>query len=65
MTAGKMGSQYKMACLASHISVQVSGDMYYNGYTFEEFVIQRTAAYIDQVMKHIQARKPSLFNKAR
>ena len=30
--------------------MQVEGDVTYNGHNFDEFVVQRTAAYVDQVL---------------
>ncbi len=33
--------------------LQVSGDITYNGYHFNEFVVARTAAYVDQNSSHI------------
>ena len=35
------------------LMVQQSGDITYNGHSMEEFVVQRTAAYIEQVDLHI------------
>ena len=32
---------------------QVDGDIMYNGYGFSEFVVARTAAYVDQNSSHI------------
>ena len=38
---------------------QVSGELLYNGYPFTDFVVQRTAAYVDQQDNHLaQVRKP-------
>ncbi|MFS7967615.1 hypothetical protein Hanom_Chr09g00787761 [Helianthus anomalus] len=34
-------------------SLQISGDIFYNGYKLEEFVPQRTGAYISQNDLHI------------
>lgn len=34
-------------------SLQMSGSVTYNGYSTEEFVVQRTAAYVDQQDNHI------------
>ena len=33
--------------------VQVTGDLTFNGHTFDEFVVARTAAYVDQYSSHI------------
>jgi hypothetical protein len=33
--------------------VQLSGEITYNGYTFDEFVVRRTAAYINQNDLHL------------
>ena len=32
---------------------QVTGDVLYNGYPFTDFVVQRTAAYVDQQDNHL------------
>lgn len=36
-----------------HFLAQVSGHVTYNGYSTAEFVVQRTAAYVDQQDNHI------------
>ena len=33
--------------------LQVNGEITYNGYHFDEFVVARTAAYVDQNSSHI------------
>ena len=47
------------------ILLQVQGSVYYNGHTFDDFVIQRTAALIDQVRAEVRLSmaiaRPSLF----
>lgn len=35
------------------LSVQIEGDITYNGKTFKEFVVQRTSAYIEQTDLHL------------
>lgn len=37
--------------------LQVDGGITYNGFSFDEFVVQRTAAYIDQVGFRLLRRK--------
>jgi hypothetical protein len=36
-----------------HLFTQTSGSVTYNGYSTDEFVVQRTAAYVDQQDNHI------------
>lgn len=38
--------------LQGNSPLQVSGDITYNGRTFEEFIVQRTAGYVEQVDRH-------------
>ena len=40
-------------------SLQRSGDITYNGYALDEFVPQRTASYVDQVLTHAVCWSPS------
>ena len=45
-----------MACArltCTRVGVQLTGDITYNGHTLDEFVVQRTAAYVEQTDLHI------------
>ena len=47
-----MHSWYFLLSLDANLkfdALQTTGSVLYNGHSFEEFVVQRTAAYIDQV----------------
>ena len=41
----------RLTCI--RVGVQLTGDITYNGHTLDEFVVQRTAAYVEQTDLHI------------
>ena len=51
-----MHQQCQLKALSHHqgpLFAQTSGRVTYNGYSTDEFVVQRTAAYVDQQDNHI------------
>ena len=58
VTASKYGTQpfHGLSCdepVAILVVAQVAGDLTFNGHSFDEFVVPRTAAYVDQYSSHI------------